>query len=69
MCLPRLDGAAIIGHDRLDELLVVQVVVRSRALQLLDSSLLLRVGASERLGQYESHPPAPDVGRADRALG
>ena len=38
LCLPRLDGAAIIGHDRLDELFVVQVVVRSHALQLLDSS-------------------------------
>jgi hypothetical protein len=37
MSIPRLGGAAIVGHDRLDELLVVHVVVRSRALQLLDS--------------------------------
>ena len=36
MCLPRLDGAAIIGHDRLDELLVGHVSFGSPgALQLL----------------------------------
>ena len=48
MSIPRLGGAAIVGHDRLDELLVVQVVVRSRALQLLDSVCEAREGSEVR---------------------